>query len=62
LRRPLQLRSSPLKNSIFDFASGSPLKNFSLIFPNESGPFHSFSKEKAKFILTPSAPLPIVAP
>jgi hypothetical protein len=48
----LQLPFSPLKNSIFDFASGSALKNFSLVFPNESGLFHSLSKEKAKIILT----------
>jgi hypothetical protein len=34
---------------------------FPLISPNETGLFHSLSKEKAKFILTLSAPLPIVS-
>jgi hypothetical protein len=62
LRRPLQLHSSTLKNSIFDFASGSRLKNFSLIFPNEISPFHSLSKEKTKILLTPSAPSPSLSP
>jgi hypothetical protein len=32
---------SPLKNSIFDFASGSRIKDFSRIFPNETGLFLS---------------------
>jgi len=33
-----------------------PFSNlFSRIFTNEISPFHSLSKEKAKFILTPSA-------
>jgi hypothetical protein len=37
-----------LKNSIFHFASGSALKNFSRIFPNESPCFPHSIKNKQK--------------
>jgi len=44
----LQLPFPPLKNSIFDFASRSTLKNFSFIFPNETGLF-TYSQKYFRF-------------
>jgi len=47
-RNPARNRFSTLKNFKIDFASGSALKNFLRIFPNETGLFPLSKKKKQK--------------